>query len=270
MMQVGHGLSTIHFGDVPRRNLTMVAMRNRADPRASAHLSSSHRPIRKVKARIQKRPIVSNRRRGAESSATRAKLIDAAKDLLRDEGYAAVSTRRVAEKLGLKRQIVHYYFHTVDALFVAVIRRDAEEALARLESALASDDPLRAVWELNSGPTTAALAAEVMMLAKRRPAVQEEVKGYAERFRSVQTQAVIRYFELNEINPGVPAIVATVLMTSISQVVALEHAVGISLGHSETLDFVRALVEGSDIRPRLPAPARGYRTPAGRTRHLRE
>ena len=170
----------------------------------------------------------------------------------------------------MKRQIVHYYFHTVDALFVAVIRRDAEEALARLESALASDDPLRAVWELNSGPTTAALAAEVMMLAKRRPAVQEEVKGYAERFRSVQTQAVIRYFELNEINPGVPAIVATVLMTSISQVVALEHAVGISLGHSETLDFVRALVEGSDIRPRLPAPARGYRTPAGRTRHLRE
>ena len=39
--------------------------------------------------------------------------------------------------VGLKRQIVHYYFHTVDALFVAVIRRDAEQALAPLESALA-------------------------------------------------------------------------------------------------------------------------------------
>ena len=52
-----------------------------------------------------------------------------------------VSPRRGAEKLGLKRQIVHYYFHTV--LFVAVIRRDAEEPLVTLSNHVAVSGSLR-------------------------------------------------------------------------------------------------------------------------------
>ena len=75
----------------------------------------------------------SPRRIGAEDSATRAQLLDAAEQLLLEEGYAAVTSRRVAAKAGLKPQLVHYYFRTMDDLFVEVFRRRAEANLARFE-----------------------------------------------------------------------------------------------------------------------------------------
>ncbi|MFD1959100.1 TetR family transcriptional regulator [Novosphingobium panipatense] len=40
------------------------------------------------------------RRVGAETSATRAVIIEATNQLIRDEGYASVSTRRVAARAG--------------------------------------------------------------------------------------------------------------------------------------------------------------------------
>ena len=73
------------------------------------------------------------RRIGAPDSKTRAQLMDAAELVLREEGYAAVTSRRVAARAGLKPQLVHYYFRTMDDLFLEVFRRRAEENLARFE-----------------------------------------------------------------------------------------------------------------------------------------
>ncbi len=55
-----------------------------------------------------------------------------------EEGYAAVTSRRVAAQAGLKPQLVHYYFRTMDDLFLAAYRRRAEQGLERLAQALAS------------------------------------------------------------------------------------------------------------------------------------
>lgn len=79
----------------------------------------------------------------------RAALVDAAEQLIRDEGYPAVTARNLAEKVNLKRQIVHYYFHTMDDVFIAVIRKNAERLRARLDEVMRSDEPLRALQELN-------------------------------------------------------------------------------------------------------------------------
>ena len=68
----------------------------------------------------------SARRIGAPDAKNRGVLIDAAEKLLLEEGYAAVTSRRVAEKAGLKPQLVHYYFRTMEELFLAVFRRMAE------------------------------------------------------------------------------------------------------------------------------------------------
>src|SRR5262249_9512013 len=88
----------------------------------------------------------SSRRIGAEDSKTRAQLVDAAERLLIDEGYAAVTSRRVAAKAGLKPQLVHYYFRTMDDLFLEVLRRRADHDLARFEQAIAADGSLRNLW----------------------------------------------------------------------------------------------------------------------------
>ena len=75
----------------------------------------------------------STRRLGAVDSKTRARLVDAAEQLLLEEGYAAVSSRRVGAQAGLKPQLVHYYFRSMDELFLEVFRRRADANLARFE-----------------------------------------------------------------------------------------------------------------------------------------
>ena len=62
--------------------------------------------------------LVTSRRKGAESSKTRAQLLLAAAQILCDAGARAVTARRLAEQVGLGRHIVHYYFGTIDELFV--------------------------------------------------------------------------------------------------------------------------------------------------------
>ena len=64
---------------------------------------------------------MAERRIGAESSTTRQALLDAAEQVMREEGYAAVTSRRVAQRAGLKPQLVHYYFRTMDELFLALL-----------------------------------------------------------------------------------------------------------------------------------------------------
>ena len=192
--------------------------------------------------------MVSSRRRGVENSEVRAALIEAAEQLIREEGYPSVTARNLADKINLKRQIVHYYFPSMDDVFIAVIRRGAHQLRLKLEAALISEEPLRTLWDVNRDPHQATLSLELHALANRRPAVRAEVKRYAEELRKLQNDVLIRHLEQRGIAPSLQPIVATVLLTCLSQVLALESAIGIELGHTETLALVdeclRAFAEG--------------------------
>jgi AcrR family transcriptional regulator len=202
--------------------------------------------------------MVSNRRRGVENSAVRSALIDAAELLIREGGYPSVTARNLADRINLKRQIVHYYFRSMDDLFIAVIRRGADKARPRLEAALSSDEPLRTLWEINSDPAQATLTMELSALASRRPAVRAEVKRFAEEFRDLQTRLLVEHLQKRGISPDLQPIVATVLLTSLSQVLTLESAIDIDRGHAETLAFVddclRAFAEGRTSPMPRPLP----------------
>jgi TetR/AcrR family transcriptional regulator len=63
--------------------------------------------------------MASPRRMGSPEAKNRAALLDAAEQIMLEEGYPAASSRRVAEKAGLKHPLVHYYFHGMDELFTA-------------------------------------------------------------------------------------------------------------------------------------------------------
>jgi AcrR family transcriptional regulator len=69
------------------------------------------------------------RRIGAPDAKNRGVLLETAEQLMLEEGYVAVTSRRVADKAGLKPQLVHYYFRTMDDLFLAVFRRRAEQGV---------------------------------------------------------------------------------------------------------------------------------------------
>jgi len=60
--------------------------------------------------------------------------VEAAEQLLREQGYVAISARQVADKAGLKPQLLYYYFRTMDELVLAVSGRSlkiASNALRR-------------------------------------------------------------------------------------------------------------------------------------------
>lgn len=185
------------------------------------------------------------RRKNPENSPVRESLIEAAHQIFFEDGYAAVTTRRVAAKAGLKPQVVHYYFKTIDDLLVAVIRRGGEMNLERWAKAVVSESPLQAVWNLSQDVRAAILSMEFMALANQREAVRDEVKRYAEQWRTVQTAALTQHFASQGIKTDIPPIVAMFIMTSISQLLKAESALGIFLGHAETEaymeDFFRRL-----------------------------
>lgn len=192
----------------------------------------------------------SPRRIGSEESKTRGKLVKAAERLLLDEGYAAVTSRRVAAKAGLKPQLVHYYFRTMDELFIAVFRRRAERDLAGFEKAIAADHSLGNLWRLNGDPRGARFTIEFVALANHRKAIRAEVARYAERFRAVQVEAVTAALAERGIpEDQVPPIVALLTMTGLSQVFALEEALGVTTGHDTTRDFVERTIEQLEERP---------------------
>jgi AcrR family transcriptional regulator len=188
----------------------------------------------------------SPRRIGAEDSNTRARLLDAAEVLLLEEGYAAVTSRRVAAKAGLKPQLVHYYFRTMDDLFLEVFRRRAEENVARIERAVAADGSLRALWQLNADLGGAAFNIEFVALANHRKTIRAEIARYAERFRAAQLEAVAAALAAIGITEDqLPPIVALLVMTGLSQVMSLEDALGVTSGHDTTRAFVDRYLAGS-------------------------
>lgn len=188
------------------------------------------------------------RRRGTEHSATRAILIEAAEHLMREEGYAAVTARQLASKAGLKSQLLHYYFETMDDLFVAVIRRRGEKNLERLVKLAGTENPLQTIWQASQDGETASLWMEFLALANHRKAVREEVRRYIEQMRIVQMAALVRHFELHGVTSRVPAIVSTIFITGVSSLLVRESALGVSIGHQEVREFVdeclRSLTEG--------------------------
>lgn len=181
----------------------------------------------------------SPRRLGTTDSQSRGQLLDAAEQLLLEEGYAAVTSRRVAAKAGLKPQLVHYYFRTMDDLFLEVFRRRADKDLAAFEGAIAKDGSLRNLWRLNSDRRGAALTMEFVALANHRKAIRDEIARYAERYRAAQLDAVRAALQSSGIpETQLPATAALLMMTGLTQMLALEHGLGITAGHKETLAYI--------------------------------
>ena len=77
--------------------------------------------------------VASKRRFGPRNSEISHAIMDATEKVIRDEGYAAVSSRRVAEVADIQQSLVYYYFKSMDDLLVATFQRRTERGMARYE-----------------------------------------------------------------------------------------------------------------------------------------
>lgn len=178
---------------------------------------------------------------------SRELLLDAAEALMRESGYAEVTSRKVAAKAGLKPQLVHYYFRTMDDLFLAAFHRLAEDIIARQDAVEASDRPLRAMWSLLTDSRYRLLISEFVALGNHRPIIRDEFIKFGDQLRQKQVSVMERVLARHGLSdfPWSPAF-AAILLHSLARFLAAESELGVSEGHADTLSVVNWYIERYD------------------------
>lgn len=180
--------------------------------------------------------MASTRRMGPQDSATSNALLDATESVLRNEGYGAATSRRIAAEAGVKQQLVYYYFRTMDELLLATFKRRTERALARLAEDVASDRPVQALWKNLSAMVDGKLVFEFVALANHHEGIRAEVAHYIAESRRLEAEAIARQFEERGIDAGpVTPKAAAFIMYAVTLVLRREAATGITEGHEDVL-----------------------------------
>jgi AcrR family transcriptional regulator len=73
---------------------------------------------------------------------TRRRILDAARSRILADGYAGLSTRKVAEEAGVPLSQLHYHFGSKGGLIMALFEMENEERLTRQTRMYAEDRPL--------------------------------------------------------------------------------------------------------------------------------
>jgi TetR/AcrR family transcriptional regulator of autoinduction and epiphytic fitness len=193
------------------------------------------------------------RRNSEESAGTREAILDATEAIMVEEGYSAVTSRRVAERAGLKSQLVHYYFATMDDLFVAVYERSEKEFLQRHLRAVSSDNPLRALWDLCLHPQRTRLAQEFIALSNRRKSMLKISARVMEQIHSINVVFIAKYLAECGLDPDeYPPIVISHIINGLSRSMVNEEAAGVTRGHAEILDFAARFLDRLEAKHGAP------------------
>jgi TetR/AcrR family transcriptional regulator len=75
---------------------------------------------------------------------TETRLLDAAEAVFAERGYGAATTAAIAERAGLNKTLIHYYFRSKEGLFRAMMQRVAHNHAMFLDD-LAHADPVTAL-----------------------------------------------------------------------------------------------------------------------------
>jgi AcrR family transcriptional regulator len=180
-------------------------------------------------------------------SAAEEALLDAAERLLVEVGHAGITTRRVAEEAGVNHGLVHYYFGSIENLFVRVLERFTAELTARQRAMYASDVPFIEKWRLAMRYLVAEDVAyekiwfELQALAWNRPELRERVANVNDEWRAVLTEAFAGPRERYRIEMPLDALVSLVM--TFNEGVIVERLSGITTGHEELLAWIEGWVE---------------------------
>ena len=197
---------------------------------------------------------------GTVGAETRSAILDATIEIMRNQGYAAVSSRRIAARAGLKSKLVHYYFRNMDELFLAAYQRIEDEHFAELANVVASSTPLRAMWRLNMDCTNTSMVFEFLALARHRKVLRAEIARSSERFRLLQAALVKRESGGTSAHGiSMPPTILSVLCLGLTRLLAMDSFIGVEAGRDETLRWAEAVIDSiedgkpfSDFVPNAP------------------
>ncbi len=84
--------------------------------------------------------------RVARGDATRAQILEAARGILSERGYAGTTTRAVADRAGVQLSLVHYHFGGKRRLLSAVLEHENARLLERQRALYSGPEPLAEKW----------------------------------------------------------------------------------------------------------------------------
>ena len=202
-----------------------------------------------------KEPQLTSAARQTKPSAARAEtesaFLDAAERLLIEVGYAGITTRRLAEEAGANAGLVHYYFGSMEEVFVRALERFTERLIARQREMYAADVPFIDKWRTAMQYLDQDLAAgypkvwhELQALGWNRPELRERVASVNGEWRVVLREAFGRALDEYGLDPDrypLEAIVSLVMTFNVG--IELERLSGIHDGHRELLAWVDSWLE---------------------------
>lgn len=179
-----------------------------------------------------------------KDAGARERLMEATAQIMRDEGYAAATSRRVAARAGVRSALVYYYFPTMDDLFLAVLRSGSEASLARMRQAITADEPLRELWKINTDSQWSGLHTEFMALANHRKVIGAELKTYAERVRDIEAAAATVALRAHGVDlDEFPPVAISMLVAQIARSLCNESAIGMTEGHRKLRELVERYLD---------------------------
>lgn len=189
-------------------------------------------------------------------------LLDAAESLLVEVGYAAITTRRLAEQAQVNHGLVHYYFGSMHEVFLQTLERFTDRLIERQRELYAAEVPFAEKWRTAMRYLTEDLEyqkvwLELQAMAWNVPAMRQRVAGVLGRWVDVLRPAFSTGLaELGvDVDPlEVEAVVA--LVATFNQGVMLEQLLGADSGHAALLGAIDAWVAARPRPAKKPARRR--------------
>lgn len=193
----------------------------------------------------------SQRRMGVQGSQTWSLLLDTAEQLMRENGYAAVTSRQLAKEAGLSSPSVHFYFRSMDELFEAMFKRLAASILQSVEEAKTADNPLLALWEISCDGSRAGVMAELLSLSNHRKGLQSLIGEFGDEYNRRQSAIIAAELGGGDFDLGKwPPTVLASLLDNLGKGYSFAQGYNIA-GHSRAQQLITELIRS--LAPAKPA-----------------
>jgi len=182
----------------------------------------------------------------AARAETEEAFLDAAERLLVSVGYSAVSVRRLAEEAGANHGLVHYYFGSMEELFLRVLERFTGRLIERQKEMYAADVPFIQKWRTAMRFLDEDLEAgypkvwfELQAMSWNHPEMRERVAKVNAQWRAVLTEAFRNaYDEYGLDGSDVPVSAVVSLVMTFNEGIMFERLMGVSQGHRQLLRVI--------------------------------
>ncbi len=181
----------------------------------------------------------------ARRDATTA-LLDAAESLLVEVGYAGITVRRLAERAGVNHGLVHYYFGSMEEVFLQTLERFTDQLIERQRELYAAEVPFPEKWRtamryLNDDYQSGyqKIWLELQAMAFDNVEMRDRVASVVERWVAVLRPAFATGLAELGVDPErFPTDAVVALVATFNQGIMLERLAGADSGHQALLDMI--------------------------------